>query len=398
MSMMFPGEEDAGTRAEKAAAQRAAKSASGAPAAEQAVANQSQVAEVENAAQKAGGVVSGAAQDAVDKAVADTRSGVVSATDALAFLSKVFEDNKYKLASVTNGTDTEETPPADEPPASDKPDALNTLRAILADFDLSPLADNLYNKAISGEINYRDGNAVLYAARSEDLYKKRFAANPARAAKGLPELSPFDYLELEKQYRTTLRSQGMPTGFYDELSDFQSFIENDVSNAELKSRIESGYRVVQEADPAVKSQMRELYGVDDRGLAAYFLDPDRAAPLLERQAKAAKVAARGLEQAGIQLTAGTAEDLIARGYTADEAQKFFTEMGKARGLYQEMQGEEALTEEQKIGAAFGYDVAAAQKLERRKSERLAAFLGGGGFARTTGATSGVIETAAGGPQ
>lgn len=274
-------------------------------------------------------------------------------------------------------------------------DARNTLRAILADFDLADLAEGLYAKAVSGEVNYRDGNAVLYSIRNEDLYKKRFAGNAARAAKGLPELDPFDYLELENQYRTTMRSLGMPSGFYDELSDFQSFIENDVSNAELKARVEDGYRVVADADPLVKKQMQELYGVDERGLAAYFLDPQRAAPLLERQAKAAKVAARGLEAAGIQLGAGAAEEIIARGYTPDEAQKQLQEMGALKGLYQEMAGEEVLTEQQKIGAAFGYDVAAQQALEARKSRRVGEFLGGGQYTRTAGQAAGVVETGLG---
>jgi hypothetical protein len=130
-------------------------------------------------------------------------------------------------------------------------------------------------------------------------------------------------------------------------------------------------------------------------LAAYFLDPTRAAPLLERQAKAAQVSARAREQAGFQLTALSAEDLIARGYTPDEAQTAFTQAGQLAGLYTEMGGEEALTEAQKIGAAFGYDVAATQALEQRKRARLGEFQGGGGFARTTGATSGTVETGVG---
>jgi hypothetical protein len=141
--------------------------------------------------------------------------------------------------------------------------------------------------------------------------------------------------------------------------------------------------------------MQELYGVNEAGLAAYFLDPERAAPILTRQAEAAKVAARAKEQAGFQLTALSAEDLIARGYTPDEAQQAFTKAGQLAGLYTEMGSEEALTEAQKIGAAFGYDVAATQALEQRKRARLGEFQGGGGFAKTTGATSGTVETGVG---
>jgi hypothetical protein len=48
-----------------------------------------------------------------------------------------------------------------------------------------------------------------------------------------------------------------------------------------------------------------------------------------------------------------------------------------------------------LGATFGYDVQAQQALERRRRQRLAEFEAGGGFARTTGATSGTVETGVG---
>jgi hypothetical protein len=86
---------------------------------------------------------------------------------------------------------------------------------------------------------------------------------------------------------------------------------------------------------------------------------------------------------------------VARGYTAEQAQGVFQRVGQLGGLYQEMGGEQALTEAQKVGAAFGFDVQAQQALERRQRQRLAEFEGGGGFARTTGATSGTVETGLG---
>jgi len=54
-----------------------------------------------------------------------------------------------------------------------------------------------------------------------------------------------------------------------------------------------------------------------------------------------------------------------------------------------------LTQEQKVGAAFGFDIASQQEIERRKAQRIGEFTGGGSFARTTGATSGTVETGAG---
>ena len=141
--------------------------------------------------------------------------------------------------------------------------------------------------------------------------------------------------------------------------------------------------------------MQQLYGVGDAELAAYFLDPERAAPLLTRQARAAQIAARGAEQGGIQLTGALAEDLARRGITEAEAQRGFAEIGALGELRQTFAGETALSTEQLVGAQFNQDIQAQQELERRRRLRTAEFAGGGQFARTTGATSGSIETGVG---
>jgi hypothetical protein len=266
----------------------------------------------------------------------------------------------------------------------------------LATYGLSDLSDYVYTQIIVEEtVNINNPDAIIFALREQPTYQKRFAGNAARLKKGLSELDPSSYIGLENQYRETLRSNGLPANFYDGNDDFQAFIEGDVSNAELNERVQQGYRAVADADPQVKAQMQNLYGVGEGELAAYFLDPQRAAPLLTRQAQAAKISARGLEQGGIQLTGGLAEDLARRGVTEAEAQAGFTEVGRLGELRQQFAGETALSTEQVVGAAFGTDVAAKQELERRKRLRVGEFAGGGSFARTTGETSGSITTSVG---
>ena len=125
------------------------------------------------------------------------------------------------------------------------------------------------------------------------------------------------------------------------------------------------------------------------------MDPKKAAPILTRQAEAAKIAARAKEQGRIQLGFATAEEIAARGITAQEAEAGFTAMGLQEGLYTEMFGEQALTQQQKVGAALGYDVAGQQGLKKRQSARKAEFGGGGSFAKTTGATTGTTQTGLG---
>jgi hypothetical protein len=277
-----------------------------------------------------------------------------------------------------------------------KEDARVTMANVLNTYGLGELSDYIYNEIIVKEtVNLNNPDAIIFAIREQPAYKKRFAGNAARLKKGLAELDPGSYIGLENQYRETLRANGLPANFYDQSEDFQSLIEGDVSNAELNERVQQGYRAVADADPAVKQQMKNLYGIGEGELAAYFLDPQRTAPLLTRQAQAANIAARGLEQGGIQLSGAFAEDLARRGITEQQARAGFAEVGALGELRQTFAGETALSGEQLAGAAFGIDVASQQELERRKRLRTGEFAGGGSFARTTGETSGSISTSVG---
>lgn len=275
-------------------------------------------------------------------------------------------------------------------------DARSTINVVLASYGLEGLSDYVYTEIIQKEtVNINNPDAIIYAIREQPTYKKRFAGNAARLKKGLSELDPATYIGLENQFRETLKANGMPANFYDGNDDFQALIEGDVSNSELNERVQQGYRAVADADPQVKAQMQNLYGVSEGELAAYFLDPQKAAPLLTRQARAAQISARGLEQGGVQLSATLAEDLARRGVTESEAQTGFTAIGKLGELTTQMAGETALSQEQIVNQQFGTDVAASQELEKRRRRRVGEFQGGGQFARSQGESAGAITTSVG---
>jgi hypothetical protein len=277
-----------------------------------------------------------------------------------------------------------------------KEDARVTMANVLNTYGLGELSDYIYNEIIVKEtVNINNPDAIIFAIREQPAYKKRFAANATRLKNGLAELLPSDYINLEDQYKTMIRSNGLPAGFYDSEDDLRKLIEGDVSPSEFQRRIEDGYNAVVNADPEVKRQFKDFYNVSDGGLAAYFLDPKRGEPLLANQARAAQIAARGLEQGGIQLTGAFAENLATRGITEQQARAGFAEVGGLGELRQTFAGETALSGEQLAGAAFGIDVAAQQELERKRRLRTGEFAGGGSFARTTGETSGSISTSVG---
>jgi len=275
--------------------------------------------------------------------------------------------------------------------------ARQIVKSFLSKYNISGLDDSINNILNDG---IEDSNAVLFMLRDTPEFQKRFAANRRRKESGFAELDFATYIGMENAYRETMQAFGLPEGFYNDQKDFEKLIEGDVSLAELTNRIRDGFVKVRDADPAVRQQMFELYGVTESDLAAYFIDPERSRPLMmaqdyKKQAAAAGIAARGLEQGGLQLSKEEAESLAGRGVTPEQARAQFTQRRELAGLFEEMGGEESLTRQQKLGATFGYDVESQIKLERRRDLRLGEFRGGGGFARTSGATSGTVETGVG---
>jgi hypothetical protein len=271
--------------------------------------------------------------------------------------------------------------------------ARDTIAETLAIYGLSDLAEYTYKEIIGKDIT--DPAAIIFKLREQPAYQKRFAANAARMKAGLPELSPAEYIDLENMYKTVIRSNGLPAGFYDSEDDTRKLLEGTVSPSEFQRRIQDGYNAVANADPEVKRQFKDFYGVTDNELAAYFLDPSRGETILTTRARAAQIAARGKEQGGIRLTGAFAEDLARRGITEQQARAGFAEVGALGELRQAFAGETELSGERLAGAAFGIDVDAQQELERRRRLRTGEFAGGGSFARTTGETSGSISTAVG---
>ena len=269
-------------------------------------------------------------------------------------------------------------------------DAKKIIQNTLNRYGLGSLTNRAWGLLSSETIDADAGIDVIGdALRDTTEFQTRFSGNAARLRVGLPELSVSEYIGLEKGYEAAMRGSGLPAGFYDDPTDFANFISSNTSVAEVQSRVNDGYKAVADANPQVIAQMKELYGVGDGELAAYFLDPQKATPILVRQARAAQISAEGKRQAGIQLSAADAEALAREDVTAAQAQKAFGEVNQQQELYNPLQGEQGISQQEAIGAALGTDQAAKQRVETRKRQRQAAFTGGGSFATSQTGVAGL---------
>lgn len=167
---------------------------------------------------------------------------------------------------------------------------------------------------------YTPAQIVADLLPTTTVYQQRFVANENRIKNGLKPLTPSEYLAAEESYRATLRDSGLPSGFYDSSDDFAGFIGQDVSPAEIKLRADAAARAVNNTDPAYTQALRDIYGIDEGMMTAFMLDPERALPLVEKQAKAVEFGTAAVRQ-GLQATRvgeQFADRGPATGYTADQ--------------------------------------------------------------------------------
>jgi hypothetical protein len=262
--------------------------------------------------------------------------------------------------------------------ADQRQSAFEIISDTLNNYGLNDLRD-FVNEIVFGE-DIVDANIILGRIRQTSQYKTRFAANEQRRARGLNVLSESEYVAMERVYMQYLRASGLPPEMYDENTDVQQLLANDVSVAELASRINQGYEAVRYANPQVVEEMRRLYGVSEGQLAAYFLDPSRATPILLRQAEAARVASEATIQAGIDISAMQAEELVTSGIGQEGARQGFQAIKAAQELFQTLPFEEEITTEEQVAGVFGTSAAAQQRVRQRQRSRQAQFEQGGGFA------------------
>ena len=168
--------------------------------------------------------------------------------------------------------------------------------------------------------------------RETDAYKKRFAANAQRIAKGLTALNESTYIKLEDAYQNVMRNYGLPESYYarGELGaqpGFEKFIANDVSAPELEDRIQTAYNRVINAAPEVTQALKQFYPDITRGdILAYALDPQQALINIKRKVTAAEIGGAAL-QAGLEATQGRAEQLMQYGVTGAQAQQDYQKIG-----------------------------------------------------------------------
>jgi len=162
--------------------------------------------------------------------------------------------------------------------------------------------------------------------QNSDAYKKRFAANEQRIAKGLAALSPAEYVAVEDQYQNIMRNYGLPESYYakDTMGTqvgFQTLLANDVSATELEERVLTAQDRVLKAAPEVSQALKAFYpDITNGDILAYTLDPTKGLDAIKRKVTAAEIGGAAIGQ-GLTTGVTRAEELAAAGVTKQQAQE-----------------------------------------------------------------------------
>lgn len=208
------------------------------------------------------------------------------------------------------------------PPTAPPPDAYYDLQQLFDSYGLGSLAPEILKLLQQG---YSE-TAVSSMLQETDAYKQRFAGNTVRQQNGLAVLDPADYLSAEAGYRQVLQQYGLPTGFYDQPSDFNNWIGSDVSVSEIQERAKDASTAVNNSDPAYLQALGQL-GLNTGDLTAAMLDTSRALPILEQTISAAQIGQAALDN-GLNFNNSQALKLADAGVTQQQAQAGYQQIGQ----------------------------------------------------------------------
>jgi hypothetical protein len=261
---------------------------------------------------------------------------------------------------------------------------VTTLRGVMNEYGLGALMGQIEGWVRSG----LEGDAVMALVRESEAYNQRFPAMKALRGK-MRAISEAAYIEFERSAAGLERQYGLPAGMLGQ-DAVTRLLTAEVSERELEQRVVMASSAAYQVNQEVRDQFRNFYGVETGGLAAYFLDPERATPLLNKQFVSSQIGAEAAMQ-DISIGVGMAEELQMAGIERETARQGFGRVAGARGLTAG-RGDVA-TQEQLIQGTLLQDEQSMQVMERAAMARRGRFEGGGGFQTTQQGITGLGSSA-----
>ena len=247
-------------------------------------------------------------------------------TDQAAFATYQASLNETAATTLANQQEAKRAAAASQ---AQRQSAFDLLFEQFKQYGLSDLVEPLRNLITSGA----SPSEFTIKLRESEPYKKRFAANPQRIAKGLRALDEADYLAMEDQYQEVMRQYGLPESYYTKDATgkqvgFEQLIANDISNLELGDRLMVAQDRVLKSNPEVMTALKQFYpDINNGDILAYTLDPKNAIKEIQRKVTAAEIGGAALSQTGLTTNLARAEELQRYGVDKESATAGFSTIG-----------------------------------------------------------------------
>ena len=268
-------------------------------------------------------------------------------------------------------------------------DAFAYVNDLLNQYGLGSLTSWVRQEIINGRTN----NEIILDMRSTPEFKAAFPEIQMREQAGLPPLSPADIVNYRAQATQMMKAAGLPPGFYDNPRDFTQLLAGDVSISELGDRIQMAKDATYNIPPETAARLHSEYGLapGSGALAAYFIDPQKALPLLQQQFTAAQIGGRADQTGFAGVTNAQALALAQNGVSDSQAQSGFASLARQSQILNNLPGEQGqgVTTDQAIGAQFLGNAADQQLIDLRRQNRQAEFADNVGYATTARGTVGL---------
>lgn len=278
------------------------------------------------------------------------------------------------------------TPPAGTTAAQGT--AKGVINTFLANYGLGSLGDTAWQWFLQGQ----SVDQIMLNVRGTPEYQSRFPAM-AQLGKEGRGITETDYINYEKSIAAQNQAAGLPQGMYDTREDIANLLTSNVSPAEYQNRLQAYQTAVWQSPPEVRQALQDYYGVSGGQLTAFFIDPDRALPLIQRDLAASQAEGTSVRTGFGQLGQGTAEHLADLGLSQSALDTGFGNLANQQQLIQGLPGQSpGIGTTTALQAQFDQNAQARQQMEAAQQNQLNLFKKGGGPAATSQGVLGAGST------
>lgn len=256
--------------------------------------------------------------------------------------------------------------------------ARGVINTFLANYGLGSLGDTAWQWYLAGQ----SIDQIMLNLRGTPEYQARFPAMDKLGKQGRA-ISETDYINYEKTIASQNQAAGLPQGMYDNPTDIASLLENNVSPTEYRDRLQAYQTAAWQTPPEVRQALTDYYGISPGQLTAFFIDPDRALPLIQRDLAAAQAEGTSVRTGFGQLDQQMAEHLADLGLSQQQLDTGFGKIANQQELIQGLPGQQpGIGTTTALQAQFDQNAQAQQAFEAAQQGQLNRFKQGGGPAAT----------------